>query len=704
MNLITNSRKDFPRVYVGIDGLGYFDTEQQRYIHDLIAVSNLTIGSPGVRLTSSVVFNLIRKAAETYRARGLEPIFQTYFSQLQITNWLKDLDTMTRGLLAKRGGGRTTKSGSWGIKYLADHWLELSWKLEDGSTDRVRVYDAGQTFGTSFSETAGTLLELSEYDRTQLLKVEAKAPEQTYAERAQEFDGLRHSLTRSTQITAKTLSKFYRTISPLFEHELDIELHGPGKLAEQFLAMTARNELDWDGDESLLLTNREQIELLGPDIYEMANAAYYGGIFETLAHGRIDGPVYQYDLNSAYPAAIAQLPSLRGATVRTTEDRDEALQALADGAIVLASVDFVATQKLIGALPVRHRGKEQEDGSSNEVSYRPGLGITQVPLQEVLDAEANGLLEKWGLIEAAIIEVDRELPKPFAHVAALYNRRLEAGKKSPLGLAIKLILNSLYGKMAQGFSYDYASPVYAALISSAVRSEIYRAIGTHPHGVAGLIRVETDAVFFFTEHPTLPLSDRLGEWDLTQYDGGIWSIGPGLWASMVRDESDGERERWMTDTLKTRGFTQEAFYRAWEPKILPLLEFFEDAKKWNTRAEIGIDESHLWLSLTEAARTSRLDQAGDYLTDSTGSPTTERPLRLSVGSRYEPQWDEAMGCFISEVAQFGPQIPVAVERGKMIGGDRARELLELLRKQEEPEELETFEEGDEWDESDEFFG
>lgn len=692
VDLITNSPEPIPRVYVGIDGSGYFDTDDQRYVHDLLAVGNQTIGSAGTRLTSSRVFSFIQNTAEAYRARGLEPVFQTYFGQLEITNWLKDLDPMTKALLAERTGGRPSRAGRWSIKYLPEHWLELSWKNDEDETERVRIHDAGQTFGTSFSATAGTLLDLSEYERSLLLRLEAKVAEQTREERAQGFAALRHNLRRSTKLRTRTLGRFYRTIAPLFEYDLQPELHGPGKLAERFLTMTAQNELDWDGDQSLLLTNAEQLELLGPDGYELANASFYGGIFETLAHGRIDGPVYQYDLNSAYPAAIAQLPSLRGAKVWETGDRDEALEALAAGSIVLASVDFVATQNLMGALPVRHKGKTLPDGTANEISYRPQIGITQVPLQEVLDAEANGLLERWSLLGAVVIEVDQDLPKPFEMVASLYDRRLEAGKKSPLGLAIKLILNSLYGKMAMGYSYEFASPVYAALIASFVRSEIYRAIGSHPDGVAGLIRVETDAVFFFSEHPTLPLSDRLGEWDLTKYDGGIWSIGPGLWASMVRDESDGSRDRWMTDTLKTRGFTQEAFYRAWEPKILPILESFAAARKWNTREEIGIDESHLWLSLTEAYRTHKIQQAGDYLTDADGNPTTSRPLRLSVGSRYEPQWDEGMGCFISEVAQFGPQIPIAAERGKMIGGDRARARIAELRA------TDTFEEGDELDE------
>src|SRR5205814_451985 len=39
-----------------------------------------------------------------------------------------------------------------------------------------------------------------------------------------------------------------------------------------------------------------------------ANLAYYGGRFEVSRIGFIPGPLYEYDLRSAYPAAMLQMP------------------------------------------------------------------------------------------------------------------------------------------------------------------------------------------------------------------------------------------------------------------------------------------------------------------------------------------------------------------------------------------------------------
>jgi hypothetical protein len=57
---------------------------------------------------------------------------------------------------------------------------------------------------------------------------------------------------------------------------------------------------------------------------------------------------------------------------------------------------------------------------------------------------------------------------------------------------------------------------------------IVDAIATHPKGKWHVSMVATDAVFFVTPHPTLPISKRLGEWDhtkrynLTQFKPGVY--------------------------------------------------------------------------------------------------------------------------------------------------------------------------------------
>src|SRR3546814_3403831 len=45
-------------------------------------------------------------------------------------------------------------------------------------------------------------------------------------------------------------------------------------------------------------------------VHQASKHAYAGGRFELFRIGRIEGPVYGYDINSAYPYALSNAPSL----------------------------------------------------------------------------------------------------------------------------------------------------------------------------------------------------------------------------------------------------------------------------------------------------------------------------------------------------------------------------------------------------------
>jgi hypothetical protein len=92
--------------------------------------------------------------------------------------------------------------------------------------------------------------------------------------------------------------------------------------------------------------------------------------------------------------------------------------------------------------------------------------------------------------------------------------RAKVGKKTPLGIACKLVPNSLYGKFAQSIgSPKYANPIYASLITSGCRTMILDAIATHPKGTKDVVMVATDGVYFRSRNPGLALSGGLGDWE-----------------------------------------------------------------------------------------------------------------------------------------------------------------------------------------------
>ena len=64
--------------------------------------------------------------------------------------------------------------------------------------------------------------------------------------------------------------------------------------------------------EKVLINNKIDIpkfDSIPYEIQEMAYRSYYGGRFEILKRGFV-GKAYLYDINSAYPYAITQIPDL----------------------------------------------------------------------------------------------------------------------------------------------------------------------------------------------------------------------------------------------------------------------------------------------------------------------------------------------------------------------------------------------------------
>jgi len=269
---------------------------------------------------------------------------------------------------------------------------------------------------------------------------------------------------------------------------------GPGNIAA---AMFARHGIP---------PTRELEGLLPAGLLGMAQAAYYGGRFETTAVGDIKGPVYQYDINSAYPYACTLLPCLMHGMWenRTTPDGE---------GVYVAEVAFTSsTTKSLHPFPIRRK-----DGS---IHYpRTGTGWYWSP--EVEEAIRQGTKVTF----TNVWQYSRRCNcSPFAFVRDVYAERLRVGKAGK-GLVLKLALNSLYGKLAQSIgSAPYSNPVWAGLITSITRSMLYRAVGER----SDCFMLATDGIFVGSPLE-LETGVELGQWDLVVHDRGMFIIQPGLY-------------------------------------------------------------------------------------------------------------------------------------------------------------------------------
>lgn len=181
-------------------------------------------------------------------------------------------------------------------------------------------------------------------------------------------------------------------------------------------------------------SNNIIVPKLTPNIYKDFMRSYYGGRFENMKKGYLKG-VSIYDIKSAYPFAMADMPILSKAPIiKTTYSlHEEALY----GAYCI-DVD-IPQEDYISPLPVRENLLYFPDGAFKN------YWVDKLTLQTLLDNNYDITLHN--AVEVYDDKVDYRL---HDLIIKLFNIK-EDKKNQPevVRLAAKIILNSLYGKFIQ---------------------------------------------------------------------------------------------------------------------------------------------------------------------------------------------------------------------------------------------------------------
>lgn len=285
--------------------------------------------------------------------------------------------------------------------------------------------------------------------------------------------------------------------------------YGPGQAAQAWLLQTAPEH------QAKFL-----VDEIPADVLQAAQASYYGGRFEVATFGKLPGVTWEYDISSAYPAIIAELPCLLHGEWSQSPG----------GAIELVYATVVSNSRNLGAVP--HRAARQ-----GSISF-PAETTGWYWAHELQAAQRANLVVSVDITDQWSYQ-PCDCPPPFAAVRELYKRRVRDGglhKDGPEGKALKLVYNSAYGKFAQSIGMPrFANPVYASLITAGCRSQILDAIATHPEGAEAVVMIATDGVYFSSRHTAIEIDPTkpLGGWeespklDMTILKPGVYWSGTG---------------------------------------------------------------------------------------------------------------------------------------------------------------------------------
>lgn len=268
-----------------------------------------------------------------------------------------------------------------------------------------------------------------------------------------------------------------------------------------------------------------------PDQEHAILSAYFGGRVELFRQG-IFPHVWDYDVSSAYPSVAIGLPPLKHGRWRWSDQYDPEIE------YALWECEWSLPDSLITPFPVRIKGDiyypRNGKGWFHAIEVAAAQKLTQGKLQ------ING---GWHFIPA-------NDDKPFAFIPDTYAYRRQLKKEGHAGeKVLKLGLNSIYGKLAQGAGYQGKPPLFqsffwAGMITAGTRARILEIMMQAPDD---LIMVATDGVFFKAD-PKIPEESGLGGLELTH----MWDMfvaQAGVYQATV--EGDDGKEETMA---RSRGF------------------------------------------------------------------------------------------------------------------------------------------------------
>lgn len=508
--------------FVAWDGEGYTDDTGQ---HHYMMFGNSNGDSvKGTSLTWRECFPLLLQSGDSNNV--------IYGGDYDIIMMTRDMPYVVRERLYK---GLPVKYGGYRMRYMRRKMFYLS---DLRTNKRVVLYDVLSFFQT------------------------------TFVNACKEYLGDDETLQAMHQMKLKrdAFNLGDESVIPYWQSELDYLVRLANTLRELLLAVDIKPR-GWYGPgavASALLNSHHMKHYYGsqPDeIIDIAERAYYGGRFEQFRVGKLDN-VYEYDIRSAYPHAIAQLPDFSYA--HWQHATHEAGDRVPVDIFGLYNVSWRVGPLDIGPFPWRRADGRIYYPRFGHASWYWGIEVREC-LQKSFPPRMYTINESW------VPNLPEDTEQPFrSWVPQMYKDRARMKREgNPAQKALKLGLNSLYGKLAQstGTQIDkdgtYKKPpwhhiLWAGWITASTRARLFNAIRKHRTSV---IAMETDAIFTTKPIPELKCSERLGDWEETHFEQVLY-VQSGVYYALTEDGVWRLKSRGLeVDKTKSANYWLETFKR-----------------------------------------------------------------------------------------------------------------------------------------------
>ncbi len=330
-----------------------------------------------------------------------------------------------------------------------------------------------------------------------------------------------------------------------------------------------------------------QLKYVPTNILDIAFQCYYGGRFEILKRGYFKD-LYHYDINSAYPTIIRDLPSLKYGKWHKVKEISKKEK------IGYYKVFLNIKEKIISPLPIRTKG------------------IVIFP---------NGVYDVWitwyeaDLLRKSITKLyygyeytpNKHEYYPFKiPMDALYREKTKYKNNDHVFYWLyKLTMNAIYGCFVERHlklddiitSGMLFNSVYGSTITAKTRHTLLKSINKKDY--KHIVAFHTDSIIS-TKPLDLKISDNIGDWTLEQHDkgvilmSGIYQIGEiseknpakrrGFSGSKVFDWIKLMKGYWNKDHIWIKGYLDQLYIKTPYTKVMKIAECL---RRYNTLEKVN---------------------------------------------------------------------------------------------------------------------
>ena len=267
----------------------------------------------------------------------------------------------------------------------------------------------------------------------------------------------------------------------------------------------------------------------GTDIYHFnAWKSYHGGIFSSLKRGYIKKPLYIYDINSAYPYQMQNLPHWgNGRFEKVSEPTSRTRYGWYECEFNCEWIPYteygkgfnidIVVKDIEVAVLVNPKRKVYPTGKRTQ-------WLTKIEYEWMLN---HGFYVNF-IAGFEWIKNSDKYESPFLWIPDVYAKRKEIAaldEEDITQYAFKILLNSIYGKTAQAKKGvgELTNFFYASYITAGTRLQI---CDVALQNLKAIVEIATDSILSL-QPLSVRVSEALGDWSFETYKKGLL-IGSGI--------------------------------------------------------------------------------------------------------------------------------------------------------------------------------